>query len=52
MHQQTNLDTYLITTRQRDPSALEDEIEAALLNLNLDPRNFNMKSINFSKTQI
>ncbi|XP_056017473.1 uncharacterized protein LOC125669177 [Ostrea edulis] len=52
MHQETQLDTYLITTRQRDPSNLDDEIKAALLELKLDPQNFRVKSTNYGKKRI
>ncbi|XP_048762334.2 uncharacterized protein LOC125670931 [Ostrea edulis] len=47
MHQETHMETYLITTRQRDPSNLDDDIEAALLELDLDPQNFRVKSTNY-----
>ncbi|XP_061181067.1 uncharacterized protein LOC133189684 [Saccostrea echinata] len=51
MHQETHIDTYLITTRQRNPLDLEVDIEATLLALNLDPKIFRIKSSNYGKAQ-
>ncbi|XP_062597669.1 uncharacterized protein LOC134259086 [Saccostrea cucullata] len=47
MHQQTHIDTYLITTRTKNPKNLDDKISAALSGLNLDSQSFKKKSTNY-----
>ncbi|XP_062592628.1 uncharacterized protein LOC134254082, partial [Saccostrea cucullata] len=46
MHQQTHIDTYLITTRIKGPKNLDDKIRAALSGLNLNSQSIKKKSTN------
>lgn len=48
MHQESNLmDTYLVVTRSKNPSDQRPAIDAALIDLNLNPEIFYEKSANY-----
>uniref|UniRef100_K1Q521 Uncharacterized protein n=1 Tax=Magallana gigas TaxID=29159 RepID=K1Q521_MAGGI len=49
MHQESNLmDTYLVVTRSKNPSDQRPAIDAALIDLNLNPEIFYEKSANYA----
>ena len=47
MHQKTHMDTYLVTTRARDPSKQRVAIEIALTELSLDLKDMRVKSASY-----
>ena len=47
MHQKTHMDTYLVTTRARDPSKQRVAIEIALTLLSLDLKDMQVKSASY-----